>query len=219
MERVRIPSGTITLEGEIGKPEKFNGKTAAVICHPHPLFGGTMHNNVVSALFYTLPENGITALRFNFRGVGESQGEYEDGIGEKEDVNSAINYLVEKLSPQLKDVAVIGYSFGAWVGLSAAAGNELAKILIAIAPPIRLFNFDYIRDVRKPKFFILGSQDDFTPLEDFSAFYEKVSPPKSYVILQGADHFFYGYELELAMVVTNLLKAASNKKEKNELTG
>ncbi|MEM1885714.1 MAG: hypothetical protein QXZ24_08960, partial [Candidatus Jordarchaeales archaeon] len=132
VERVRIPSGTITLEGEIGKPEKFNGKIAAVICHPHPLFGGTMHNNVVSALFYTLPENGIVALRFNFRGVDGSQGEYENGIGEKEDVNSAINYLIKELSPRLKEVAVIGYSFGAWVGLSAAVENKLAKIMIAI---------------------------------------------------------------------------------------
>ncbi|MEM1657856.1 MAG: dienelactone hydrolase family protein [Candidatus Jordarchaeales archaeon] len=213
VERVRIPSGTITLEGEIGKPEKFNGKIAAVICHPHPLFGGTMHNNVVSALFYTLPENGIVALRFNFRGVDGSQGEYENGIGEKEDVNSAINYLIKELSPRLKEVAVIGYSFGAWVGLSAAVENKLAKIMIAIAPPVKLFNFDYIKNVKKPKFFILGDLDDFAPLEDFLTFYEKVSPPKNYAILQGADHFFYGYELELATIVTNLLKTGVNKKK------
>jgi len=204
MQKVHIPSKQITLEGEINKPEKFNERTAVIICHPHPLFGGNMYNNVVSALFYTLPERGMLTLRFNFRGVGGSQGKYDYGIGEKIDVNAVIKYLKMKF-PQLKEVIVAGYSFGAWVSSLATAEGGCANALVMIAPPITLFNFDCLRNVKKPKFFIIGDFDEFVPLKDFMAFYEMIPAPKRYVVLRGADHFFYGHELEIAKTVADLL--------------
>lgn len=204
LQKVHIPSEGVTLEGEINRPEKFDDGSAVVLCHPHPLFGGDMYNNVVSALFYALPEKRMLTLRFNFRGVGGSQGKYESGIGEKADVNAVINYL-KTMFPQLKEIIVAGYSFGAWVGLLAAAENKWADILVAIAPPITLFNFDYLRNVKKPKFFIIGDSDEFIPLKDFMTFYEEIHAPKKYVILHRADHLFYGYESEIARTVADFI--------------
>lgn len=204
LKKVCIPSESIMIEGEINKPEKFDEKTAVVICHPHPLFGGCMYNNVVSALFYVLPEKGMLTLRFNFRGVGGSQGKYEGGIGEKKDVNAAINYL-KTLFSRLKEVIVVGYSFGAWVGLSAAAENDLAKAMVAIAPPLNSFNFDYLRKVKKPKYFIVGDSDELAPLNSFLVLYEEIPAPKKYVVLHGADHFCYGREQEIAKIVADIV--------------
>ncbi|MBS7247435.1 MAG: dienelactone hydrolase family protein [Candidatus Jordarchaeales archaeon] len=204
LQKVHIPSEGVTLEGEINRPEKFDEGSAVVLCHPHPLFGGDMYNNVISALFYALPEKRMLTLRFNFRGVGRSQGKYESGIGEKADVNAVIKYL-KMTFPQVKEIIVAGYSFGAWVGLLAASENKWADILIAIAPPITLFNFDYFRNMKKPKFFVIGDSDEFIPLKDFMTFYEEIPSPKKYIIIRGADHFFHGHESEIAKTITDLL--------------
>ncbi len=211
MRKISIPSSKdVILEGEIKEPETFD--TAIVICHPHPLFGGTMYNNVVDSLFNILPERGIMTLRFNFRGVGNSQGKYEGGVGEREDVNAAVTYLKTTFSKAEK-IAVAGYSFGAWVGLLAASVNNMVDFMIAIAPPITLFNFNYLKNTKKPKLFIIGDSDDFTPLNDFLVFYEEIPNPKKYVILPGVDHFYRGHELKLAEIIVDFL-IRKNKREK-----
>lgn len=192
---VRFPVGDLMLEGRLSLPPAAP-QTAAVICHPHPLYGGDMYNNVVAALAEGLQKAGVATLRFNFRGVGSSGGHHDDGNAEIEDVKGAVTFLLEKCAAAT--VVVAGYSFGSIVGLKAGADDARVHKLIGVALPIARRDASFLHGVTKPTLLIGGDRDDRSPLEQIEALHAAMAQPKSMVVIPGADHFFHGQEHRVA---------------------
>jgi alpha/beta superfamily hydrolase len=169
-----------------------NPPIAAVVCHPHPLFGGTMHNKVVYQVARTLDRVGVPSLRFNFRGVGLSAGKHDRGHGEREDVRAALDYLAGEF-PGVP-LIVAGFSFGCWVGLRVGCEDSRVTELVGVGPPVNDSDFSYLAKTDKPRFFILGENDQYgspEKLAEVIATFSKAAlrDTKS-VIVPGADHFF-----------------------------
>jgi len=160
----------------------------AVVCHPHPLAGGTMHTKVVHRTARTLEEAGHRVVRFNFRGVGASAGTHDRGVGEQDDARSAIDYITA-LHPGLP-VIMAGFSFGSWVGLRVGAADPRVKALVGIALPVGMVDFDFIGECRKPKLIVHGSADTIAPFASLEALYPSIAEPKTLHRIEGADHFF-----------------------------
>ncbi|MBE3561611.1 MAG: hypothetical protein IMW89_20670 [Ktedonobacteraceae bacterium] len=186
---VNIPAPHGHLEG-ILKPEEEGSqpKYASIVCHPHPLYGGTMHNKVVFKAAQALLSLNIPTLRFNFRGVGHSTGSYDEGRGELNDVRSALEFLSRRYAGL--PVIIGGFSFGAWVGLRVAAVDDRAQALIGLSVPARMFDGDTLDDCQKPKLFIHCTTDDIAPYDLALQWFERVPAPKRIVPVEGADHFF-----------------------------
>ena len=199
------------LDGPAGRLEALlnagaeNATHAAVVCHPHPLFGGTLHNKVVFHTMKVLNSLGFPVLRFNFRGTGLSQGEHDHGVGEVEDVRAALDWLDAEFRLPL---IFAGFSFGAAVGLRAACADGRVRAAIAagipVAPEIadtgeepRVYDFDFLRDCTQPKLFVSGARDRFGPRARLEALVAAVPEPKKLVLIEGADHFFEGRLREL----------------------
>lgn len=161
-----------------------------------------MDNNVVRAVSETLCDGGFQALTFNFRGVGRSEGSYEDGIGEQDDVKGALDCL-EKAGAG--PVFVVGYSFGAWVGLWAASDDERVKGVVGISPPLTMFDFGFFTGCTLPKLLVAGTADQFCPSNALKEFFETLRDPKSLESISGADHFFFGREEPLSQKVAAFL--------------
>jgi uncharacterized protein len=192
---VSIPCGTLTLEGVLEIPDSGeNPAAAAVLCHPHPMFGGNMHNNVVRALKKGLYQRGLICLRFNFRGTGQSWGTHDNGIGEIDDVLAAIDFLQGLEQVDSKRLIVAGYSFGCWVGLRATARDPRPMRLIGISPPVDSYDFSFLDNETRPKLLIAGDNDFVCSLERFENLLDRIPEPKKGVILPGVDHFHVGGE-------------------------
>jgi|SRR6267378_1050167 len=176
---------------------------AAVICHPHPLFGGTMHNKVVHAAAEAIVGAGLPVLRFNFRGVGGSGGKHDGGRGEQDDLKTAMDHL-SGLYPGLP-LLVAGYSFGAHVALRVGARDERAAGLIGIGLPVTLVGFDFLRESRKPLTFIQGDRDEFGPLPLVMALAASLPGGARVVAIKGAPHNFAGRLDELARSVSEAI--------------
>jgi uncharacterized protein len=202
---INIPTPIGHLEG-ILKPEEQGviPTYAAIICHPHPLGGGTMHNKVVFKVAQTLQVLGIPALRFNFRGVGHSTGTYDEGRGEMDDVRSALEFLSRRY-PGLP-VILAGFSFGAYVGLRVAAIDDRVQAMIGLGVPARSFNGDTLQGCHKPKLFIHGTEDELAPYDLTVKWFEQVPAPKRLVAVQGADHFFQGRLEEVQAIITDFIQ-------------
>ncbi len=194
-EQVGFPVGGIRLEGLFSVPS-VTPQIGAVICHPHPLYGGDMHNTVVTALANAFQAAGVATLRFNFRGVGSSTGTHDDGTAELDDVKGAVTYLLSRLT--VPTVVVAGYSFGSMVGLRAGADDPRVHKLIGIALPIARRDASFLKTVTKPKLLISGDQDDISPTAKLKALIDDSPAPKTLVIVDGADHFFGGLEHRVA---------------------
>lgn len=195
--RVTFPSGTLTLEGDL---VSVDGATrGAVICHPHPQYGGDMHNSVVRAVAAALVDTGHATLRFNFRGVGSSTGSYSRGVGEAEDLRAAVRFLHERTA--VRAVALAGYSFGAMVTLQAGPAIPAADRLIAVAPPLSFFSLACVATSTLNKLFIVGDRDQYCSVADLRQQLASVAEPKSERIVTGADHFFVGHEAALSAAV------------------
>jgi uncharacterized protein len=172
---------------------------AALVCHPHPLYGGTLHNKVVFHAMKALNGFGFPVLRFNFRGVGLSEGEHAGGIGEVEDVGTALAWL-EREFPL--PIIFAGFSFGAAVGLRAAYSDDRVQALIALGLPAvpapsdsgepRVYDFEFLRASTKPKLFVSGSRDQFAPPGTLEALVGTFAEPKTLVRIEAGDHFFEG---------------------------
>jgi hypothetical protein len=212
---------SLFLEGPAGRLEALlNAGTesathAAVVCHPHPLFGGTLHNKVVFHTMKALNSFGFPVLRFNFRGTGLSHGEHDQGKGEMEDVRTALDWLDAEFHLPL---IFAGFSFGAAVGLRAASSDARVKALIGVGTPVapvaaeteapRVYTFDFLRNCAKPKLFVSGARDQFGPrakLEELVAF---IPEPKKLVVIEGADHFFEGRLRELREAIETWVREA-----------
>lgn len=205
----------LRLEGVLLIPEGSGPFPGVVLCHPHPLYGGDMGNSVVMALVRALDQAGIATLRFNFRGVGESSGEFADGIGEQEDAQAAIGYLASIAEIDSELIGIAGYSFGSVIAMAAAASDERAKCVAAISPTQSMGTFKNIMSCPKPKFITIGQNDDFTPAQRIARLVELMPEPKSLDIVPNVDHFWMGYESLFAPKVTEFFSSCLGEEKKD----
>jgi hypothetical protein len=175
----------------------------ALVCHPHPVYGGTMHNKVVFRAAKAALISGLPTLRFNFRGAGHSVGTFAGGVGEQGDVRAALDYLAAHF-PGLP-VCSIGFSFGAWVGLAVGATDARVSTLVGLGVPVNAYDFSFIREVRKPKLIIQGTRDEFGPQAQVAELYDSLAEPKQIHWVEGADHFFAGKLDEVQQILQNFL--------------
>jgi alpha/beta superfamily hydrolase len=200
-KRVFIQSGGLKIEGLLGGAQ---GQKAVVVTHPHPLYGGDMHNNVVEAIVKAYSEKGYTTLRINFRGVGQSDGSFDEGLGEQEDVEAALTYLQEMEKPSI-DLA--GYSFGAWVNARGLKGFVQVERMIMVSPPVNFIDFSFLDYNPKIRLVIAGSGDDIGPPEIIQKMLPNWNPDALFKIIQGADHFYWGKSGEIEKIVRNFLES------------
>jgi len=212
---------SLFLDGPAGRLEALlnagtaNATHAALVCHPHPLFGGTLHNKVVFHTMKALNSFGFPVLRFNFRGAGLSQGEHDQGNGEVDDVRTALDWLdAEYHLPLL----FAGFSFGAAVGLRAACADTRVRAVIGVGTPVvpvaeateepRVYALDFLQKCMKPKLLVSGARDQFGPRAQLEAFVASAPEPKKLVLIEGADHFFEGRLRELREAIETWVKSA-----------
>src|SRR5437867_1445072 len=203
-QRVRFPSGAASLDGRLSIPAAAS--RAAVVCHPHPQYGGEMDNSIVVATAGALCRRGVATLRFNFRGVGRSEGRYGEGRGELQDARAAVDRLRDELPNT--PIALGGYSFGAMVALLAGHGHAEVDRLFAIALPVSMFDVSPIAGSAKPKLFLAGDRDPYCP---YAALEEVVSGLAGENVLHrlgGADHFLFGFEEEVGEAVSRFCAPA-----------
>ena len=199
------------LEGKAGRLEAMlwtaplsKQRLVGVVCHPHPLFGGTMHNKVVYQAAKALHQRGIPVLRFNFRGAALSAGEHDRGRGEQDDVHTAIDFLAGEFPGH--PILLAGFSFGSWVGLRVGCEDERVIKLIGLGLPVDKSDFSYLRDCAKPKLIIQGENDQFGSKANIEALFGTLAQPKRLSIMEGADHFFQGKLNEVAAAIDGWLK-------------
>jgi alpha/beta superfamily hydrolase len=185
------------LNGPVGPLEALlwtsaapNPARAAVVCHPHPLFGGTMHNKVVFQTAKALHSRGFPVLRFNFRGAGQSVGEHDRGRGEAEDVRAAIDYLAQEF-PAIP-IVLAGFSFGSVVGLKVGCADARVQELIGLGIPVNDSDLSYLKTCAKPKLIIQGANDQYGARDRVKLFFQQIAEPKQLVEISEADHFFTG---------------------------
>ena len=197
-----------TIEGPAGRLEVLLDvpdtapRAVAVLAHPHPQHGGTMHNKVVYRSAKTLSQLGCATLRFNFRGVGKSDGTYDEGRGEADDFRAAVDWVTRQY-PDL-DVWAAGFSFGAWIALTVGAGDTRVSLLLGIAP-LTHYDLTEFRRSPKPKFLIHGEADELIPLQDMWRLYGELEEPKELVVIDAADHLFDGRVSEVGDAIETLL--------------
>jgi alpha/beta superfamily hydrolase len=196
--RVSFSSGGLFLEGILAIPEGAGPFPAVIVCHPHPLYGGSMDNNVVYSLSEKITQSSLASFKFNFRGVGGSQGEFSQGIGEQEDVEAAISFISTVKEIDSKRMGLAGYSAGAGFALPVGFNDDRIRALAAVSPPLSMFDFDFLKSCPKPKFLISGSRDDLILIDQFLEFCQNLPEPKECESIEGADHFWWGYESSLA---------------------
>src|SRR6195256_1413738 len=212
-----VPSSSIRslfLEGATGRLEALlnagspKATHAAMVCHPHPLYGGTLHNKVVFHAMKALNSFGFPVLRFNFRGTGLSEGEHANGIGEVEDVRTALDWLEREFA---LPVIFAGFSFGAAVGSRAAYADDRVRALIALGLPAvpiegRVYDFEFLRACTQPKLFVSGSPDQVGPARKPEALVNTFADPKKLVRIEAGDHFFEGRLKEMRVAIENWLR-------------
>ena len=181
---------------------------AALVCHPHPVYGGTLHNKVVFHTMKALNSFGFPVLRFNFRGTGLSDGEHAGGIGEVDDVRAALDWIEREFT---LPIIFAGFSFGAAVGLRTACPDDRVKALIGLGLPVtpideRVYDFAFLRSCTKPKLFVSGSRDQFGPPGKLEAVVQSLAEPKKLVRIEAGDHFFEGRLKELRAAIENWIR-------------
>jgi len=188
IDNLRGPAGRLEALLNAGAP---NAPYAALVCHPHPLGGGTMHNKVVYHAMKAFQSFGLPVLRFNFRGTELSEGEHDYGRGEQDDVRAALDWLEREYR---LPILFAGFSFGSYVGLRACCGDARVAGLVALGIPAhaegRDYDYDFLRECPQPKLFISGTRDQFGPMDKVEAVVARAHEPKELVWISEADHFF-----------------------------
>jgi hypothetical protein len=184
---------------EAGQPLR----AAVVFGHPLPIEGGTMHTKVVFRATKALARIGCAVLRFNFRGVGSSEGIWDEGPGELDDYRAALDVMAARYPDA--ELWAAGFSFGSWVALTVGATDDRVRVLIGIAPPLDRYDFSAVSASTKPKFFIQGEFDEVCGLKQMREFYARAAEPKELVVIDGADHLFDGKLLDVADAIEDLL--------------
>jgi alpha/beta superfamily hydrolase len=187
---------------------------AALVLHPHPLFGGTMHNKVVFRAAAALNDAGLVALRINFRGVGQSTGEHDEGRGERDDARAGLDYLAENYPG--REITLCGFSFGARVGLEVGMSDQRVQRLISIGTPVDKYDFSFLKECRKPVLFVQGDRDEFGQVEPLRELIAQIPGPAELKVIQGAGHFFEDQLEELKAAITEwvLLESAQRTNRK-----
>jgi uncharacterized protein len=178
------------LEALLEEPEDMPALEAALVCHPHPQHGGTMHNKVVYRLARGLRKSGCVVLRFNYRGVNLSEGEYDRGRGETDDARAALRELQHRYSDL--PLLAAGFSFGSRIIMRLASEQGSIGRVILVGVPAKYPNLEHVHQVQIPKYFVQSTNDEFGPATEFSAFYQSVPEPKHLDWVEAADHFFRG---------------------------
>ena len=202
MESFFVPGPAGKLEVLLEEPEEGSPVEAALVCHPHPQHGGTMHNKVVYRLARGLRKTGCVVLRFNFRGVNLSEGEYGQGHGEVDDARAVLSELREHY-PQLP-LLVAGFSFGSRVALRLAVDEPGVQRAIAVGFPTKYLNCDFVDNIRAPKYFVQSTHDVFGPRDEISPFYEALREPKHLDWVESVDHFFRDNLAEYEAVIERI---------------
>ncbi len=204
-KQVTFRSGELTLEGLLANP---GGKApAAVVCHPHPMYGGSMFNNVVDAILSAMWQLGYATLRFNFRGVGASEGEHDGGPGEADDAGVAMAYLLSQPGVRKDGAVMAGYSFGAMVAVSAGYEHADVARIVAVALPLSMTQPRVPDGASKPMLLVSGDHDSYSPVAGLTTLCEKIGKSAQFEIIEGADHFFGGSEPELSRVIATALRS------------
>ena len=185
-----IPVEHGQLEAILKEPRTGPPKGVALVLHPHPLGGGTMHNKVVFRAAAALNDAGLITLRINFRGVGQSTGAHDEGHGERDDVRAGLDYLSQNY-PNL-NTTLCGFSFGARVGLEVGISDERVRYLIGIGTPVNKYDFEFLQACRKPLLLVHGEHDEFGASEEVKQIAAELASLThvTLVIIPGADHFF-----------------------------
>jgi uncharacterized protein len=209
------PAGRLEALLNEGHPD---AEYAGVVCHPHPLYGGTMHNKVVFHLMKTLNGFGFPVLRFNFRGAGLSEGTHDEGRSERDDVRTAVDWLDREFH---LPIIFAGFSFGASTGLHACCPDPRVAALISVGTPVqveeRVYRYAFLEACHKPKLFVSGSQDEFSPTHALRELASRAAEPKKLVVIDGANHFFVGHLDELRQAVASWLREALHLPDALEL--
>lgn len=193
-----IPAPHGRLEAILKEPtETVEG--AALVCHPHPMGGGTMHNKVVYRAAAGLLEAGLVALRFNFRGVGLSTGEHDEGRGEKDDIRTALDYLAENYPQQ--EITFAGFSFGSRFGTETVLTDARVPRLISIGTPVDKYDYSFLQACEKPILFVHGDRDEFGSIESLRKLYDRLECEKELIIFENCGHFFDKHLNELKNTV------------------
>ena len=219
-ERERLPACVtqpLSIQGPAGRleavltcPEIPVTRSVGIICHPHPLYGGTMQNKVVHYIARTFNELGLTTVQFNFRGAGDSEGEYAEGIGETDDLFAVVEH-VQRLYPD-HNLWLAGFSFGAYVALRAAPHIDVAK-LVTVAPPVHMYDFSALELPQCPWLLIQGDQDEVVPCDEVLSWTNGLEAPPRTVCLEGVGHFFHRRLNDLrAVLLDNLADAPALKR-------
>ncbi len=172
-----------------------------MILHPHPLFGGTMHNKVVFRAAAALNDAGLATLRINFRGVGQSTGEHDEGRGERDDARAGLDYLADNYPGE--EITLCGFSFGARVGLEVGTADERVARLISIGTPVDKYDFSFLDRCRKPILFVQGDRDEFGGVERLRQLIVQLKAPVELKVIKGAGHFFDDQLDELKAAITD----------------
>ena len=200
-ERIIFQAGSLHLEGYYAPAGSGRG---VVVTHPHPLMGGSLENNVVETVVKTFFHQEYATLRFNFRGVGRSEGRYDEGIGEQEDVLAAAGVLQQK---GVREIFLAGYSFGAWVNVQVLRRRPFLSGGVLVSPPIDLMDFDFSDLAGKIRLILAGDQDPFCNITRLLEMAGRIQAPVK--LLTGADHFYFGREKELSAGLTELWSGQS----------
>jgi len=196
------------LEGLLRLPDEISApRMAALVCHPHPQFGGTMHTKVVFRVAQALGELGMPVLRFNFRGVGRSTGRFDDGRGEADDVRFALDALSGRF-PGLP-LCLAGFSFGAWVGLPVGCADARVRQIVGVGVPVSLLGADPLADCAKPKLIVQGEFDQYGPQDELRTWFAQIPGPKTLTV---ADHFFTEQAAELRDAILAYFRAGASGK-------
>jgi uncharacterized protein len=193
------PAGRLEALLNQGAPEASH---AALVCHPHPLYGGTMHNKVVYHAMKALSGFGFPVLRFNFRGAGLSDGEHDKGQGEQDDVRAALHWLENEFH---LPVIFCGFSFGTATGMRVVCSDRRVAGLISLGTPVsaegRVYTYHYLQSCTLPKLFVSGAQDQYGPVENIRKVVELAPEPRELVIVENAGHFFEGHLEEMQAAI------------------
>ena len=194
-EKITFLSEGYKIEGLLNQKDEKKG---VVVTHPHPLYGGDMNNLVVESIVHVYHMKGYSTLKFNFRGVGRSQGAYDDGLGEQKDVLSALSFLADM---GMEQIDLAGYSFGAWVNAHALQKDTLTKQMIMVSPPVGFMDFKSIVTMNTLKFVVTGNRDDIAPADAIEKMMSAWNPNARFEVIDGADHFYGGYLKQLETVL------------------
>jgi hypothetical protein len=197
--KVQFKSGSHQIEAALDQSATASG---VIVTHPHPLYGGTMSNPVVETIAAAYRQKGHTTLRFNFRGVGQSQGSYGDGIGEQQDVRSALSYL---RSLGIENIGLAGYSFGAWVNALVSCEDRRVADMIMVSPPVAFLDFGQVHSLPCLKLVISGSEDDIAPSGLIRNLVPNWNPQARFEVIPGCDHFFGGHLTKLEELLAGYL--------------